>query len=100
MLDPLQQPGERMNENLIQAAQALGKLSIIHVGAPAKPLRYVLRDCQGKVIGNPKGYAKASHANAVMARSKGSAARAAWTAYHLRQDTSKPLVWSLKLEAV
>lgn len=90
-----------MHSNLIQAAQALGKLSIVHVGEPAKPLRYVLRDCNGAVIGNPKGYAKPGHANAVMARVGGSKAyAAAWSAYANRQDRANPKVWSMKLEVV
>ena len=79
----------------------MGTLALLPGDCMTSNLRYVLRDCEGRIIGNPKGYSKPGHANAVMARVGGSKAyAAAWSAYACRADKSRPTVWSMKLEAL
>lgn len=58
--------------------------------------RFYIRDCNGDVIGNPKGYAtwRGAHREA----NHGKANRQAWNHYANRQDRDNCRVWSIKAE--
>lgn len=60
--------------------------------------RYFIRDCEGRVLGNPKGYN--SHASAKRGIRKGTKALdRAWAAA-FAQGGNGALVWQIKLERV
>lgn len=62
--------------------------------------RFIIRDCNGTVIGNPQGYEKHRIAVSIMERKKSKAMLSAWNTFYNRKDTSKCLVYSIRSETI
>jgi hypothetical protein len=60
--------------------------------------RYFIRDCEGRVIGNPKGYDTFKGAN--RQANHGKANRQAWNHYAVRSKPENCRVWSIKAEVL
>lgn len=60
--------------------------------------RYFIRDCEGRIIGNPKGYD--TYKGASRQANHGKANRQAWNAYAVRFDPKKCTVWAIRAEVV
>lgn len=58
--------------------------------------RFFIRDCENRIIGNPKGYATwhGAHREA----NHGKANRQAWANYVVRQNRDNRILWSIKAE--
>lgn len=63
-----------------------------------KEPRYYIRDCEGQIIGNLRGYATFKGAN--RQANHGKANRQAWNNYSVRSNRDNCRVWSIKAEVL